>query len=121
MGNRINYDYIDEYIDNKTSAGNIFISSPRRALLTEIHDNALKKSLPVTRIQVEAFLRWQIGQLKPKNILEIGTCIGYSAITMLDAADEDCRLTTIECDEDFLIEARENFRKSGLCQKEWTL
>ena len=112
MGNRINYDYIDEYIDALTAAGDMFVSSPQRAFLSEIHSSAVKEGLPVTRIQVEAFLRWQIGALKPKNILEIGTCIGYSAITMLDAAGEDSRLTTIECDEDMLCRARKNF---GLC------
>lgn len=117
MGNRINYDYIEDYINSKTLAGSIFTLSPRRDLLTEIHDNALKKGLPVTRVQVEAFLRWQISQLKPKSILEIGTCIGYSAITMLDAAADDCRLTTIECDEDAITEARENFRRSGLSDR----
>ena len=117
MGNRINYDYIDEYIDNLTSGGCIFNASPRRLLLNEIHNDALKKGLPVTRIQVEAFLRWQIGALKPKNILEIGTCVGYSALTMLDAAEEDCRLTTIECDEDMMSQARRNFDLSGMSDR----
>lgn len=117
MGNRINFDYIDEYINNETLAGQIFSSSPRRVLLTQIHNEALEKSLPVTRVQVEAFLRWQIGLLKPKNILEIGTCIGYSALTMLDAAGDDCRLTTVECDEEILTVARSNFEKCGLSDR----
>lgn len=117
MGNRINYDYIESYIDGLTSGGELFSSSPRRQLLSQIRDDALKKGLPVTRVQVEAFLRWQIGSQKPKNILEIGTCVGYSAITMLDAADEDCRLTTVECDEDALLEARQNFEAGGLSER----
>ncbi len=117
MGNRINYDYIDGYIDELTAAGDMFVSSPRRKLLDDIHNNAVKEKLPVTRIQVEAFLRWQIGTLKPKNILEIGTCVGYSAVTMLDAAPDDCRLTTIECDEDMLCRARINFNRADLSDR----
>lgn len=117
MGNRINYDYIENYVDDLTAAGSIFTASPRRSLLTEIHTMALSEGLPVTRVQVEAFLRWHIGMLKPKNILEIGTCIGYSAITMLDAAPEACRLTTIECDEDILCRARANFNSAGLSDR----
>lgn len=117
MGNRINYDYIDSYINTMTQGGNIFSASVRRDLLNKIHDDALKRGFPVTRVQVEAFLRWQIGTLKPKNILEIGTCIGYSAITMLDAAQAECRLTTVECDDDMLAEARQNFEKSGLSSR----
>ncbi len=114
MGNRINYDYIDDYINKETSAGALFASSPRRFLLEEIHEEALKKSLPVTRVQVEAFLRWMIGEKKPESILEIGTCVGYSAITMLDAAGENAKLTTIECEEEMLSVARANFEKCGL-------
>lgn len=117
MGNRINYDYIENYIDELTVAGGIFTASPRRALLDDIHTQAVQDGLPVTRVQVEAFLRWQIGTLRPKNILEIGTCVGYSAITMLDAAEADCRLTTIECDEDILCRARENFNRAGLSDR----
>lgn len=114
MGNRINYDYIDNYINTMTQGGNIFSASKRRDFLKKMHDGALMRGFPVTRVQVEAFLRWQIGMLKPKNILEIGTCIGYSAIAMLDAAEDDCRLTTVECEEELLNEARCNFEKSGL-------
>lgn len=117
MSNRINYDYIDNYINEMTQGGNIFSASKRREFLTELHDDALKRGFPVTRVQVEAFLRWQIGILKPKRILEIGTCIGYSAITMLDAADDDCVLTTVECDDDLLAEARKNFEKCGLSDR----
>ena len=76
MGNRINYDYIEDHINVMTERGSIFSASPRRAFLDELHKNAKENGLPVTRPQVEAFLRWQIGMLKPKKILEIGTCIG---------------------------------------------
>ncbi len=117
MGNRINYDYIEDYINSMTSGGSIFSASPRRIFLEELHRSAKLKGLPITRPQVEALLRWQIGMSQPKNILEIGTCIGYSAITMLDAAGDDARLTTVECEEELLLEARKNFEASGLAPR----
>ncbi|MCD8294357.1 MAG: O-methyltransferase [Clostridia bacterium] len=47
-----------------------------------------------------------------KNILELGTGTGVSGLALLDATDGS-RLTTIERREDFLEEAKENFRGAG--------
>ena len=117
MGNRINYDYIEDYIDRQTVEGSLFSHAPKRALLDRIKQEAEKQDFPILRTQLEAVLRWIIALSQPKSILEIGTCIGYSAITMLDSAPEDCRLTTIECDEDILIPARKNFADAGLSER----
>lgn len=114
MGNRINYDYIETYIDQQTSEGSLLTSSPRRQLLEQIRASAQQQGLPILRTQLEAFLRWQIACLKPQNILEIGTCIGYSAIAMLDSAPAACKLTTIEQEEDVLRIARSHFAQSSL-------
>ena len=50
MGNRINYDYIDEYIDDLTAAGDMFVSSPQRAFLSEIHHDAAVELESIKRI-----------------------------------------------------------------------
>ena len=47
-----------------------------------------------------------------KNILEIGTAIGYSAILMASTAD-DVEITTIERDEKRYLEAIKNVKKVG--------
>ena len=114
MGNRINYDYIETYIDQQTSEGSLLTSSPRRQLLEQIRASAQQQGLPILRTQLEAFLRWQIACLKPQNILEIGTCIGYSAIAMMDSAPAACKLTTIAQEEDVLRIARSHFAQSSL-------
>ena len=46
-------------------------------------------------------------EIAPKEILEIGTCLGVSAITVLSSCNG--RLTTIDCDGQTLDTARKNF------------
>ena len=51
-----------------------------------------------------------------KNILEIGSAIGYSAILMANATD-DVTITTIEKDEERYMECLKNVKKCGLDKK----
>ena len=53
---------------------------------------------------------------KPKNILEIGTAVGYSALLMLEGAKESF-VTTIEKDEKRVQEAKVNFEKNGVKER----
>ena len=48
---------------------------------------------------------------KPKQILEVGTAIGFSALLMAEFAPEDCRITTIEKYDKRIPIAKENFAK----------
>ena len=48
-----------------------------------------------------------------KNILEVGTAIGYSAIMMCGVSDS-IKVTTIERDEKRYLEAIKNIKKTGL-------
>ncbi|PNZ70437.1 O-methyltransferase [Staphylococcus croceilyticus] len=47
-----------------------------------------------------------------KNILEIGTAIGYSSMQFASISD-DINVTTIERDEDMIYQAKPNFEKFG--------
>ena len=51
-----------------------------------------------------------------KNILEIGTAIGYSSIRFAGLAD-DIKVTTIELDIDRHLKAVENFKSAGLSDR----
>lgn len=52
---------------------------------------------------------------RSKNVLEIGTSIGVSALWMcLGLIKTGGRLTTIELSSDIARQARENFKKAGL-------
>ena len=53
------------------------------------------------------------GLIKPKKILEIGTFIGVSALTMAKATDEKCKIFTIEKFKEFFDIAKYNFKKNN--------
>ena len=59
------------------------------------------------------FLCKIISKSDVKNILEIGTAIGYSAIKMA-LVNEDINVTSIERDQDRYIEALKNIKKAKL-------
>lgn len=55
--------------------------------------------------------------LQPKNILEIGTYTGYSAVCMAEGLAEGGRLTTIEANEEFKTRILRNFETAGVSDK----
>ena len=55
--------------------------------------------------------------IKPKNILEIGTFTGYSAICLAKGLAENGKLTTIDANPEIESIARKYFEKSGLQNK----
>lgn len=104
--NNIQYDYIEEYI-NKTH-------KEEEPFFTELRADAEKNHIYILKPQVEKLIAVLLSIIKPKNILEIGTAIGYSSMLMLKYAGEDARITTIERDEEVLIKAKENIKRRGL-------
>jgi predicted O-methyltransferase YrrM len=58
-----------------------------------------------------------IKKYKPKNILEIGTLYGYSAILMADKLPEDGKLITLEVDKLIADIARKNIADAGLLDR----
>ena len=66
--------------------------------LKEIENYAEEKSGPIIEKNSIAFIMKYIQDNNVKNILEIGSAIGYSAILMASAKD-DVYVTTIERDE----------------------
>lgn len=96
----ITNDYIEDYI---------------RGLIPEKEDNfkemeeyALENHIPIIEPEVAQFLNVQLQALRPKKILEIGTAIGYSALTFAKALDGDCEITTIERRDDMVELALKN-------------
>jgi predicted O-methyltransferase YrrM len=58
-----------------------------------------------------------IKRYNPKNILEVGTLYGYSAILMAQRLAEDGKVVTIELDRLVAATARKNIAKAGLSDK----
>ena len=63
------------------------------------------------------FLQMIVRMIKPENILEIGTFTGYSAIAMALAMPANCKLTTIDNNEEIESMTRSFISKANLDDK----
>lgn len=90
--------------------------SPCSELEREITDYADEHIIAVLLPETTAFLRQAVTLCKPRNILEIGTAIGYSGIVIMNSAP-DARLFTIEQDEERIEIAKGFFRKAGVLDR----
>ena len=78
----------------------------------EIKDYAEKYAVPIMRTETSKIIADFVKTNKPKNILEIGTAIGYSGIVML--GNSDAELITIEHNKDYIKQAKQNFKLKKL-------
>lgn len=83
------------------------------SFLNEIEKYALETQVPIIRKSMQSLLKFLLACVKPKNILEVGTAIGFSALLMSEYAPEGCHITTIEKYEKRIPLARENFKRAG--------
>lgn len=82
-------------------------------LLTEMEREAHRDFVPIIRQETQSFLKVLLGIQQPKNILEVGTAIGFSAVFMSEYGPKDLKITTIEKYEKRIPIAEENFRRAG--------
>ena len=82
-------------------------------MIEELEKYAKKNNIPIMLPDGILFLIKYIKENNIKNILEIGTAIGYSAIKMA-LVDESIHVTTIERDEERYKEALKNVEKFNL-------
>ena len=75
-------------------------------------DYAKANNVPIITEGGLHYLLKYIKKNNVKNILEIGTAIGYSAIMMCGVSD-DITVTTVERDEKRYLEAIKNIKKAG--------
>ena len=88
-------------------------STGNTPFLDEIEQYAIKTNVPVIRPQMQSLLKLLLAMKQPKQILEVGTAIGFSALLMSEYGPADCHITTIEKYEKRIPIAKENFSKSG--------
>ncbi len=81
--------------------------------ILEMEQYAKEKNVPIIEKDSIAFIMKFIKNNNIKNILEIGSAIGYSAILMASASKE-VKVTTIERDEARYMECLKNVKKCGL-------
>ena len=85
--------------------------------LNKIKEKALEEHIPIIMDDTLEVIEEYLSKEKPKNFLEIGTAVGYSAICFTEFLDENGTIDTIERDLDRIKEAKENIKKVGLEDK----
>ena len=78
--------------------------------LLEVEKEALKDEVPIIRKSMQEIMKHLMVTEKPKEILEVGTAVGFSALLMLEYA-KDAHITTIEKVPERIKKAKENFEK----------
>ena len=105
---KINRDYIEKYLRELL---------PERNSLKAMEEYAEENYVPIIQPEVTQFLKVLLKMKQAKNILEIGTAIGYSAIVMAENTSDKTQITTIERREDMVELARENIHELGYDEK----
>ena len=81
--------------------------------LGEIYAEAGEQQVPVIRKETRELLKTQLLLLKPANILEIGTAVGYSSLYMTKWIPEGSHITTIEISDERIKKAKQNIASMG--------
>ena len=82
-------------------------------MIEEIKDKALKEGVPIIKDEGLAFLLEFVKKNEFKDILELGTAVGYSAMNMA-RLDPNIHVDTIEKNEDMYSQAIKNIKDAGL-------
>ena len=87
-----------------------------KQLILEMEEYAKENNIPIMQKDGIAFLMKYIKNNAIKNVLEIGSAIGYSAILMASSG-ADVKVTTIERDEVNYLECIKNVKKCNFESK----
>lgn len=102
----ITYDYIDDYLYR--------IAQPRDSLLERMEEEADTGAVPIIGPLVGRFLYNLAKSSQSKNVLEIGTAIGYSGIWLGRAVAPKGSVTTIDMDPERVKIAKRNISEAKL-------
>jgi predicted O-methyltransferase YrrM len=89
----------------------------RNAVLREIEELAKREFLPIIGPVKGKHLVDAVRRFNVKNVLEVGTLIGYSAILIASNLPQEGRVVTIEMKPKSAKLAEENILKAGLADK----
>ncbi|MGM0396693.1 MAG: O-methyltransferase [Bacillota bacterium] len=102
----VNEDYITSYIRE--------IIPERKDQLKRMEDYAKEHNVPIIEPEVGQLITLLLKLHKPKEILEVGTAIGYSALLMAESLYGDWSITTMERNQEMTAQATKNFSESPL-------
>lgn len=82
-------------------------------MIDEIKNKALKEGVPIIKDEGLAFLLNFVKENNFKDILELGTAVGYSSMQMA-RLDSNIHIDTLEKNEDMYKQAIENIKNNNL-------
>lgn len=83
-------------------------------VIAKIKEKAIENYVPILQDKSLEFISFVLKIKNPKEILEIGTAVGYSAISFVQAVDGKVNVKTIERNERRYNEAINNIKEAGL-------
>lgn len=104
-------------VDERMSAFINSFASQNSAKIDELEQFSIETNVPIVRKEMQSLMKFLLAQKKPRNILEVGCAIGFSAILMAENTSLETHITTIEKYEKRIPVAKENFAKFGLCDR----
>lgn len=103
---------LNQYAEDHTSSESKLLSDINR----HTHAKILKPRMLSGHLQGR-FLSMISTMVKPKNVLEIGTYTGYSALCLCDGIQSEGKLVTLDINEELETYVRDNFKKSGYADR----
>lgn len=109
-------EFINEELENYAQMHSSDESAILKKINRDTYANVLMPRMLSGHLQGR-FLSMISSMVKPKNILEIGTFTGYSAICLAEGLSEDGKLYTIDINEELEDKVRSYFEEAGLSKK----
>ncbi|MFC6348511.1 O-methyltransferase [Vagococcus carniphilus] len=85
--------------------------------LGEVQQEAYDNDVPIIPNETASFLKFFLKQIKAKEVLEIGTAIGFSASLMAQTMGKEGHVTTIDRFDVMIRKAKTTFEKLGLSEQ----
>lgn len=85
--------------------------------LGQVQKEANENEVPIIPHETVVFLQFLLGQIKPKQILEIGTALGFSSSLMAQYVGEEGHVTTIDRFDVMIRKAKATYERLGLQDK----
>lgn len=82
-------------------------------LLNQIEEEAKRDFVPVIRREMQSFLKTLLAVKQPRDILEVGTAVGFSTLLLCKYGHPEAHITTIEKYEKRIPIAKANFKRAG--------
>lgn len=86
----------------------------REELFLELEKEAEEEEIPIVGPVVGRLLQLLTGLMEARQVLEMGTATGYSALYLASALPPEGKLTCLENDPEMIDRARRNLERAGL-------